>query len=251
MDLPRLADHLASLGFGGVELPVREGYQVTPEGIGRGLPSAVSTLSAAGLICHSIASDPDEQAFAACGEAGVGLIRIQVPVPIETGYFGTLEEWRRRLDRLEPLCDRYSVGLGIQIHSGRFLARSTEVMQLIERYAPEHVSLVWDAGHAFVSGEDPEYAMATCRSHLSLVNFKNYRYEQTDPSQDTERETVARRPVPCRGGEGLASWRDAVEAVDRIGYTGPFCISAQYPQGSDVDVLARLDRDYLASIIGA
>ncbi len=45
LPLPELAALVKGWGFDGVELPVRPGYQVTPENVRRGLPEAVRILA--------------------------------------------------------------------------------------------------------------------------------------------------------------------------------------------------------------
>ena len=45
MPLPELARHVASLGFSGVELPVRPGFQVEPDRVAQDLPVACRILA--------------------------------------------------------------------------------------------------------------------------------------------------------------------------------------------------------------
>src|SRR3546814_4437306 len=74
--LPQLADKVAALGLGGVELAVRPGYQVVPETVGRDLPMAARVFAGQELRIRSIAGSIDEATIAACGDAGVPIIRI-------------------------------------------------------------------------------------------------------------------------------------------------------------------------------
>ncbi len=237
-----LADRLAAMGFDAAEPAVRDGYQVTPDTVRRDLPAAVRRFEMSGIEVHSVASEPTDRVFAGCADAGVGMIRIQVPVDIARGYFAAKEAFRRRLDELVGLYDRYHVTIGVQIHSGRFLARSTEVMETIGDYDPRRVAVVWDCGHAAVCGEEPEYGLSTCGRHLSLVNFKNFRYERGDDGF---------HPTPCAALDGIASWSEVVAALVRRRYAGACCISAQYAPGSDVEELARSDCSYLRGLLGA
>ena len=43
--LAELGQYVRDLGFDAIELPVRPGYQVTPENVARDLPRAVATLT--------------------------------------------------------------------------------------------------------------------------------------------------------------------------------------------------------------
>lgn len=239
----KLANRLRSLGFEGLELAVRDGYQVTPDTVETELAGAVSALRDEGLDVHSVASELTEAVFAGCARAGVPLIRIQVSVPVKEGYFAAKDRFRKSLDTLMPLCERYDVSIAVQIHSGQHLARSTEVMETIRDYSPKHVTVVWDVGHAAIVGEDPEYGVSTCGAHLSLANFKNFRFERVG-------DGIFRR-INCVGDEGLGSWAAAVEVLSLAKYTGAYCVSAAYGPGDDVDSCAKHDCDYLRNLIAS
>ena len=51
--LPAMADKVAALGLDGIELPVRPGYQVTPENAAAGLRDASRVLNANGQVSRS------------------------------------------------------------------------------------------------------------------------------------------------------------------------------------------------------
>lgn len=53
MPLGELGEHVRRLGFDGIELPVRPGYQVEPEHVGRDLPKAARTLAEYGVRIYS------------------------------------------------------------------------------------------------------------------------------------------------------------------------------------------------------
>jgi sugar phosphate isomerase/epimerase len=55
MPLPDLGEHVARLGFQGIELPVRPGFQVPPEKVGLGLPAAAKRLAEQGVRIESVA----------------------------------------------------------------------------------------------------------------------------------------------------------------------------------------------------
>ena len=74
--LGELARHVRELGLDGIELPVRPGFQVSPDKVEAGLPKAVAAFDAEGLRIASVAADPAPAVIAACGEAGISVIRI-------------------------------------------------------------------------------------------------------------------------------------------------------------------------------
>ncbi len=69
--LPELAAFVKGMGFDAVELPVRPGYQVTPEAAASQLPLASRIFADAGIAIVSIAGPADEPTIAACGAASI------------------------------------------------------------------------------------------------------------------------------------------------------------------------------------
>ena len=57
--LPELARFVSDLGFDGIELPVRPGYQVEPENVAKGLPEAARILGDHGVRIGTVAGPTD------------------------------------------------------------------------------------------------------------------------------------------------------------------------------------------------
>src|SRR5437879_3284873 len=113
MPVAELGSHVRGLGFAGIELPVRPGYQVEPENVTKELPRVARQLADSGIKITSVAGPTDEATMAACAEAGVPVIRICVGIGSE-GYMATVAKLQKEYDALVPLLDRYGVTLGIQ-----------------------------------------------------------------------------------------------------------------------------------------
>ena len=77
--LPWLGKFVSDLGFDGIELPVRPGYQVEPDNVAT-LSEAARQLGEFGVKIFSVAGPTDEATIAACAEAGVPTIRVMAPV---------------------------------------------------------------------------------------------------------------------------------------------------------------------------
>jgi sugar phosphate isomerase/epimerase len=191
MPLPRLGAFVSSLGFDGVELPVRPGYQVEPEHVSRGLPEAAHVLADYGVTIGSVAGPTDEATIAACAEAGVPIIRICVGIPDDCGYLEYEAMLQREYDALVPLLDRYGVTLGIQNHYGRCIANALGIRSLIQKYDPKHIGAVLDPAHCALNGEVPALALDIVWSHLCLVNLKNAYWRRTN---GPEAEVAAYEP---------------------------------------------------------
>lgn len=243
--LPELGAFLRNLGFDGVELPVRPGYQVEPEQMALRLPEAVRIFAECGLSIVSVAGPTDEAAIAACAAAGISLIRICVDIPEGVDYLEHEARLQRDFDRLVPILDQYGVTIGIQNHSGRYLANAMGIRHLIERYDRKHVGAVLDPAHCALNGEIPELALDIVWSHLCMVNFKNvYRRRTNGP----EAPVAAYEHYWTSGSQGLSSWAGVAHELQRRGYRGPVCLSAEYSDVTAVDRLIAADLVFAKSL---
>lgn len=235
--LPELAQFVANLGFDAIELPVRPGFQVEPEHIGRDLPAAVQILADCGVKIASVAGPADEATMAACAACGVPIIRVMAPIGPD-GYMATEARIRREYDALIPLLDKYGVTIGVQNHNGNFVSNAMGLRHLIEKYDPRHVAAVWDAAHNGLNGEIPELAIDIVWSHLCMVNLKNAFWRRvTGP----EAEDVVWKPFWTTGPQGLASWPRVAAELKRRHYKGVVCLTAEYTDEAAVDRLIAQD----------
>jgi sugar phosphate isomerase/epimerase len=245
MPLPELSAFVRRLGFDGVELPVRPGYQVEPETIATGLPEAVRILAGDGLTIASVAGPSDEPTIAACGELGIPIIRICVDVPAGRGYLEQEAQLQREFDALVPILDRYKVTLGIQNHYGRSVANAMGIRHLIERYDPRHIGAVLDPAHCGLNGEIPELALDIVWSHLRMVNLKNAFWQRTN---GPEAQVAHYKPYWTSGRQGLCSWERVAGELRQRNYRGTICLTAEYSDTDSVDRLIAEDCVYARSL---
>lgn len=224
-DLPagQLGPKLARMGFDGVELPVRAGFQVEPEAAGETLPDFVRQLAEAGLSTFSVAGEIEEPMFAACAAAGVPMIRIMAPIG-PAGYHAGERELRSRLEAALPLCERYQIRIGIQQHHGRFVSTSAGLRCLVDGLPARYICAVWDAGHDALAGEDPDLGLEQVWSHLGMVNLKSAYYRRSAESWT---------PHFVDGAGGLARWADVGACLVKRAYSGVVCLTAQYTDARD------------------
>jgi sugar phosphate isomerase/epimerase len=252
--MEQLADKVAALGLDGVELAVRPGYQVTPETIRRDLPKAARILESRGLMIGSVATPLSEDAVAACGEAGVGILRTMAPIDLKRGFAACFDDHRRSYDALIPALDRHNVRIGVQNHYGNFVGSVQALLYLIEPYDPRHVCAVFDMAHCGVAGEPLELAVDVIWPRLNgLVNFKSAFQKRINGPEEAEARfavhwTTARH--------GAYSWSHLVKLLTERNYAGMFCLPAEYsdpagaPQrmGDDVLPFLREDIAYIKSL---
>jgi sugar phosphate isomerase/epimerase len=225
-----LARLVKELGFDGVELPVRPGYQVTPDTVGRGLAEASRILSDHGLKIGSIAGPIDEPTIAACGECGVPIIRVMASIDPEAGYRASEESIRRQYDAVLPLLEEHGVAIGVQNHCGTMVGSAIGLMHLIERYDPRMVGAVLDTAHCGLDGEPDAMAIDIAWPQLLLVNLKSAYWERAAGPEVMDAHWQAHWTL---GGQGITNWRTVAGELKRRGYEGDICLPAEYtdPEG--------------------
>ncbi len=246
MPIAELGQHVGRLGFDGIELPVRPGFQVEPQNVARDLPIAARQLAEHGLRILSVAGPTDEATIVTCAELGIPVIRIMAPIG-EDGYLASEARLQRELDALIPLLDKHGVTIGVQNHHGRYVSNASGLRQLVARYDPRHVGIVWDASHNALQGEDPELALDIAWSHLRMVNLKNAYWRRTS---GPEAEAARWEIQWTTGRQGLASWPRVVAELKAREYQGVVCLTAEYSDVSAVNRLIAEDIAYAKSLFG-
>jgi len=236
---PELGELVSALGFDGIELPVRPGFQVEPQNVGRDLPKVARQLGEFGVKIYSVAGPADEATIVACAEAGVPVIRVMARIG-EAGYMASVAQIQREYDALVPLLDKHNVTLGVQNHCGRYVANAMGLRHLLERYDPKHVAAVWDAAHEALNGAEPEFALDIIWPHLCMVNLKNGFWLRTS---GPEAEVAQWKHYWTSGRHGLASWPRVVADLKKRSYSGIVCLTAEY---SDETAVNRLIAEDLA-----
>ncbi len=251
LDLPDLARKIAALGLDGIEMPVRPGYPVHPENAARALPDAVRIFRDHGLFLESVAGSMDAATVEACGAAGVPLLRVCPDLTRDETYPEAEARLRGAFDALVPVLDHANVVLGVQNHSGRYVAPSALGLRaLLAGYDPRHVAAVWDAAHEALNGVEPEMALDVIWPHLRLVNLKNAVWERVDENGASGEARWKTRWVG--GREGLASWPRVTGALARRG-GGPnvVCLTAEYSDTANLEQLVAEDVAYARALLSA
>jgi sugar phosphate isomerase/epimerase len=243
--LAELGQFIKTLGFDGLEFPLRDGYQVEPASAAKELPRLVKSMSESGLKVTSVASGTEEKIFAACADAGIPLIRIMVRADLKAGYLKSIERQKRELDAVIPLCEKYRIKVGIQHHYGPGVNNSMELRELVAPYDPRYVGAIWDAAHSALAGEEPEQGLDIVWSHLCMVNLKNAFYKRVN---GPEAENAEWKRHFTSGNQGLASWPRVTNYLKERGYQGVICLTAEYSDETQTDRLIAADLQYAKSL---
>lgn len=227
--LPGLADRLATLGLDGVELPVRPDFQVEPDAdVATGLLEARRIFERAGMVIDSVAGEVDERLIGACGDAGIGLIRTMARIDMAAGYEASVDVFRRHLHAMLPHLERHGVTIGVQNHAGHF-AGTLGTMRLVRHFDTARVCCVLDMAHCALGGEPTDMAFDIAKSHVTrLVNFKSGYWERRNGPE----EQASHQVRWTTHSHGAYVWRDFVDALRGIGYSGAYCLPAEYSDPS-------------------
>lgn len=226
----QLGKFVSGLGFDGIELPLRPGFQVEPADAEKELPRFVARMGQYGLKVFSVAGTLDEHIFAACAAAGVPIIRTFVAMDAD-GFHPSIARAREMIGKALPLSEKYGVTIGIQNHIG-CLANGSGLIYFLEEYNPRHVAAVWDAAHNALQGEEPEISLSAVWNNVAMVNLKNAVYLRVN---GPEAEEAQWRPYWTNGRQGLASWRRVIDYVKKHEYRGVICLTAEYSDEANAD----------------
>ena len=245
LPIPALCEKVAGWGFDGVEYPLRDGYQVSPANAEKGLPKLAEVMKEYGLSIMSVASGTDENIFAACAAAGVPIIRIMAGIDLKKGYLNGEQTYRRYLDKLLPLCEKYGVKVGIQNHFGAMASATMEVRTLLEGFDPRYIGAVWDCAHSGLCGEAAAKALDIIWDKLLLVNLKNAYWMPKNGPEAAKMEWV---PFFTLGRYGMASYADILRYLHEHGYSGDICLPAEFSDEPLVEELAPVELQYVKEL---
>lgn len=257
--LEELAALVAGMGFDAVEYPLRKGYQVQPEDGVAGMKRLAEAFGKEGVKVGSIACGidvqyskdgnkvvgVDESLFCGCREAGASIIRICQGMKPELGFHKNIEAIRRQYDALLPLCEKYGVTVGVQMHCGANIANAAETLWLLQDYDPKYIAAVWDSGHNGLAGTVPSIAIDMLWEKLCMVNFKAAFRRRTNGPEAAE---AAWKEYWTTGRNACGSWRDAVHALSSRGYEGMICLPAEYTNEEHVQEYVTEDLRFLKSL---
>jgi sugar phosphate isomerase/epimerase len=119
------------------------------------------------------------------------------------------------------------------------------ILHLIEQYDARYVAAVLDPAHCALNGEIPELAIDIVWSHLRMINLKNVYWKRVSGPEAT---VASYEPYWTSGAQGLCSWARVLSALERRGYRGPICLTAEYSDAAAVDFLIAQDIAYARSL---
>jgi sugar phosphate isomerase/epimerase len=191
-----------------------------------------------------------EELYAACGEAGVPIIRICQGFDPSLGLHENLGQLRAQYDAAARLGEKYGVCLGVQMHhdhTSGSVTNSFDSYLLLKDYDPRYVAAVWDAGHSGLAGEPPRRALECLWDHLCMVNFKAAYWQRVNGPEAAKAQWDVHWTT---GPHGMCAWDDAVAYLRQRGYQGTVCLPAEYSDEANVEAYTRQDAAYIRTLFG-
>jgi sugar phosphate isomerase/epimerase len=170
------------LGFDGIDLLVRKGFQVEP-GDPAGIAVAVKLLNDAGLsvpMATTDITDPSspivEPLFAAFAEQGINVIRLGYwKYDPAIGYLNILGKAQKDLEGLAKLAEAAGVTLSIQLHGDTIHNSGATTYNLLKDHDPKVMGVYPDPGNQHVQDgrEDWRFTFDILKPWLNAVGMKN------------------------------------------------------------------------------
>jgi sugar phosphate isomerase/epimerase len=257
--LDELGELVRGMGFDAVEYPLRGGYQAEKPG---DIANLVKTLGKHGVKVESMAAGIDvavdkghgepvgatEDLYAACGAAGVSIIRICQGFDSKLDFWENIDALKAKYEVAAKLGEKYGVCLGVQMHydmgNGGVLA-SFDSNILLKDFDPRYVAAVWDAGHSGLAGEPPERALDCLWNNLCMVNFKAAYWRRNNGPEATKANWDVHWTT---GKNGLCPWDRAIKYLKQRGYKGTICLPAEYSDEPNVESYTLEDLSYIKKL---
>lgn len=134
---------VTGMGYNSIEFPLRDGSQVCPAEAEEKLPKLVKQLGDAGIVIDDVASSTEERVFAACAASKIPMIRVMFNPPQADDYPAQEYEYCKLVDSWIPLCEKYGVKVGVQMHHGRGAMTTADMMRVVSRFDPKHIGAIW------------------------------------------------------------------------------------------------------------
>ena len=243
------------IGFDGLDLTVRPGGHVTPDGVEDTLPGAVETLRAVGAEVAMITTaitDADDDAKAIFRAAKAAEIK-----HMKLGYWryqgfgklaGQVAEVRKCLARIEPLAQEAGVTACLHNHSGDDMTASSHVMAaLLDGFDPNALGAYIDPGHMTVEGGRSGWkiGMDAVHKRIRMMALKDFGWFRSEADGQVK---WSQKLVPLSAG--IVRWDEVFECLAQIEFDGVVSFHSEYQGGHswrDLDtegVLAQTREDY-------
>ena len=230
LEFEEMGAYVRDLGFDGIDLTVRRGGHVEPAEVVRKLPGAVRKIRKGGArvpMMTTNISDADDPHTAevletAAGE-GIGFYRMdwyRYDPALE--ILDNLDIFKRKMEKLAGLNEKYRIHGGYQNHSGSYVGASVwDVRHMLEGLDPHWTGCQFDIRHATVEGgESWATDFRLIRNFVRSSVIKDFHWAQRDDGRWFVRN------VPL--GDGMVNFGTYLDLYRQYGISGPVSLHVEY-----------------------
>ena len=221
-----LADHIAKLGFNGIEAPIRKGGHIEPEAVPDELPKLHEALKERGLkitIMTSDINDPDdpmtERVLRTAATLGIKRYRMKYfRYDSSQNIQSQLKAMRSQSIDLAQMNHQFGIQGLYQNHAGKDYCGASiwDLDVLLDEISPNDIGVAYDIRHATVEGGvswPTTWRMIEPR--VQTVYVKDFIWGETS------------RPANVPLGSGRVS-QDFFRLLKKSAYDGPISLHEEY-----------------------
>ncbi|MBP8255768.1 MAG: sugar phosphate isomerase/epimerase [Opitutaceae bacterium] len=244
LDAEKTAELVASIGFNGIECPVRPKGQIEPEKVPDLLPVYVDALRKRG--CDMLIATTDitriDQKYAhstlrALSKQGVRRIRLgYYKYDLSRSPADQLADVGAQLKDIAAACSELGIQAGYQNHSGRNYVGAPvwDIYSVIRNLDPRHIGFCFDICHATIEGGlDWRIQAKLAEPRLTAVYLKDFIWTKTEKGWI---------PEQCQLGKGTVD-RTFLTTLKESSYSGPLCQHHEYRWKDDAELIAKMRQD--------
>jgi L-ribulose-5-phosphate 3-epimerase len=232
LDYDRVGETLASVGFNGADLSVRNGGHVLPEKVETDLPRAVKALKKSGIITPMMVTgivSPDdpltERVLATASENGLTHYRMgYLMYNSQKSVSENLEEHKRTIEKLEKINRKYKIHGEYQNHSGTNVGGPVwDLHWVLKDCDPAYIGVQYDIRHAVVEGGVAwPLGMRLLAPWIKTTAIKDFIWLK-------EKNRWIIRNVLL--GDGMVNFDAYMREYIKLGISGPVSIHYEYDLG--------------------
>lgn len=230
LSFDELAEEIASLGFDGIEAPIRRGGHVEPESVPDQLPKLVGALAKRDLTITLMTTDINdpadpltEKVLRAAATLGIQRYRMKYfkyddDLPIRD----QLANWHDQLVDLAAMNHDFGITGLYQNHAGNkyFGAPLWDLAEVLDGIEPTDIGVAYDIRHATVEGGTSwPTTFRRIQPHLDTVYVKDF---------DWKGDKILN--VPLGEGRVATKFFDMLREID---FTGPISLHEEYLSHKD------------------
>ena len=238
------AEVVATVGWDGIEIPVRAKGQIEPERAPDELPKFAEALRRQNRDIHLVATDiismttpHTEDVLRTMAKLGIRRFRLgHITYTEDKSPADRLKEIAPALKDIADACKDLGLQAGFQNHSGRQYVGAPvwDVFSMIRDLDPRHIGFCFDIGHATVEGglSWPTEARLAEPFYTAVIVKDFYWKKEAGGWKDTW----------CPLGEGMVS-RTFFDRLKKSSYHGPIGQHHEYHVGEGQQMIANMQHD--------